>query len=54
MAMCGSRNFFRGGGGGGVQARRPKNSLENVFFVVFLVLNLFYSLQRGFRLASVH
>ena len=31
-----------GGGGGGVEARRPENDL---FF--FLVLNLFYSLQRG-------
>ena len=32
------------GGGGGVQARRPDNSLGNVFI---LVLHLFYSLQRG-------
>ena len=32
-----------GGGGGGVEARRPENSLDNVF----LVINLFYSLQRG-------
>ena len=31
-----------GGGGGGVEARRPENDL-----VFFLVLNLFYSLQRG-------
>ena len=30
-----------GGGGGGVEARRPENSLDNVF----LVINLFYSLQ---------
>ena len=29
------------GGGGGVEARRPENSLDNVF----LVINLFYSLQ---------
>ena len=39
--MRGPRNFCRGGG---VQARRPENSLDNVFI---LVLNLFYSLQRG-------
>ena len=34
-----------GGGGGGdrVKARRPENSLDNVF----LVINLFYSLQSG-------
>ena len=32
-----------GGGGGGVEARRPENSLDNVF----LVINLFYSLQSG-------
>ena len=30
--MCGSRNFWQGGGGGGVQARRPENSLDNVVF----------------------
>ena len=29
--------------GGGVEARRPENSLDNVF----LVINLFYSLQSG-------
>ena len=28
---------------GGVEARRPENSLDNVF----LVINLFYSLQSG-------
>ena len=34
----------RGGGGGSrPEARRPENSLDNVF----LVINLFYSLQRG-------
>ena len=32
-----------GGGGGGVEVRRPENSLVNVF----LVINLFYSLQSG-------
>ena len=32
-----------GGGWGGVEARRPENSLDNVF----LVINLFYSLQSG-------
>ena len=36
-----SRNFCQGGG---VQAWRTENSLGNVFI---LVLNLFYSLQRG-------
>ena len=41
---CADPGFFSGGGGGGVQARRPENSLENVFFVVLI---LFYSLQRG-------
>ena len=46
--MRGSRNFGQaagggGGGGGGVEARRPENSLDNVF----LVINLFYSLQSG-------
>ena len=34
--------FVRQGGGGGVKARRPENSLDN-----FLVINLFYSLQSG-------
>ena len=32
-----------GGGGGGVETRRPENGLDNVF----LVINLFYSLQSG-------
>ena len=43
--MRGSRNFCQawGGGGGGVEARRSDNSLDNVF----LVINLFYSLQSG-------
>ena len=44
--MRGYRNFCRawgGGGGGGVEARRPEDSLDNVF----LVINLFYSLQSG-------
>ena len=31
------------GGGGGGGGKQPENSLDNVF----LVLNLFYSLQRG-------
>ena len=35
--------FVRRGGGGGVEARRPENSLDNVF----LVINLFYNLQSG-------
>ena len=34
-----SRIFQGGGGdGGGVQARRPENSLENGFFLVFVCL----------------
>ena len=32
-----------GGGGDGVESRRPENSLDNVI----LVINLFYSLQSG-------
>ena len=32
-----------GGGGGDVEARRPENRLDNVY----LVINLFYSLQSG-------
>ena len=45
FCMRGSRNFFRGGGGSS-QARWPENSPNNVLFC-FLVLNLYYSLQRG-------
>ena len=38
------QEFLSGGGEGeGVEARRPVNSLDNVF----LVINLFYSLQSG-------
>ena len=38
------QEFWSGGGGeGGIEARRPVNSLDNVF----LVINLFYSLQSG-------
>ena len=33
--------------GGGVQAWGPENSLDYIFFSFFLVLNLFYILQRG-------
>ena len=40
--MGGSRNFCQAGGGV-VEARRPENSLDNVF----LVINLFYNLQSG-------
>ena len=40
---CADPRFFSEG----VQAWWPENSLDKVFFVVFLVLNLFYSLQRG-------
>ena len=40
VLMHGSRDKFQGGG---VQAWRPENSLGSVF----LVLNLFYNLQRG-------
>ena len=39
--MRGSKNFCQGGGG--FEARRPENSLDNVF----LVINLFYNLQSG-------
>ena len=39
------QEFLSGGGGvgGGIEARRPENSLDNVF----LVINLFYNLQSG-------
>ena len=48
QGSCADSGFFvrgggGGGGGGGVEARRPENSLDNVF----LVINLFYSLQSG-------
>ena len=34
------QDFFSGEWGGGVQAQRPENSLDNVFsFFLFLVLN---------------
>ena len=44
--MRGSRNVCKGAGGG-VQVRRPENSLDNVLLLLllFLVLNLFNSLQ---------
>ena len=43
--MRGSRNFCQGWGGG-VQARLPGNSSDNVFLCFFfVVLNLFYNLQ---------
>ena len=45
LNMRGSRIFFFRKGVG-VQARRPENSLNKVFFF-YLVLNLFYSLRRG-------
>ena len=38
------QNFFRGGGGPGPMARKQSGQR---FVFVFLVLNLFYSLQRG-------
>ena len=49
VSVRGSRNFCQGGGGGGGGGgrKRPENSLDNVFFCFLLVLNLFYSLQRG-------
>ena len=37
------QEFLSGGEGGGVEARRPENSLDNVF----LVINLFYNLLSG-------
>ena len=44
--MRGIRNFIQVGVGG-VLVRRSENSLDNVFFFFFIVLNLFYSKQRG-------
>ena len=41
--MRGSRIFCQAGGG--IEARRPENSLDNVF----LVINLFYNLQSGYN-----
>ena len=46
QGSCVDQGIFvrrRGGGGGGVEARLPENGLDNVF----LVINLFYSLQSG-------
>ena len=44
--MLGSRNFCQGGGGGSLTARKQPG--QRFFCVCFLlVLNLFYSLQRG-------
>ena len=40
---AGDPGIFVRRGGGGVEAPRPENSLDNVF----LVINLFYSLQSG-------
>ena len=36
--MRGSRIFCQAGGGGGVEARRPENSLDNVFLSHQLIL----------------
>ena len=36
--MSGSRTFVSRGGGGGVEARRPENSLDTVFFSHQLIL----------------
>ena len=36
--MRGSRKFCQAGEGGGVEARRPENSLDNVFFSHQLIL----------------
>ena len=46
--MCGSRNFYQGGGGGGVQTGRQENSLDSVFLACLfcVVLNL---LTEGFQ-----
>ena len=46
--MRGSRNFCQAGGGGGgegVEARRPENSLDNVFFSHQLILQLTECIQ---------
>ena len=39
--MRGIRNFIQGGGG--VQVRRPENSLDNVFFLFVFFCLFFYS-----------
>ena len=46
VAIMRRSRIFCQGRGGRVQARRPENSLDNVFI---LVLNLYYSLQRGYN-----
>ena len=44
------RNFIQVGGGGGVQVRRPENSLDNVVF--FFLLCFFYSPELILQLAE--
>ena len=43
--MRGSRNFCQAGGGGGVEARRPENSLDNVVFSHQLILQFAEGIQ---------
>ena len=49
--MRGSRNFYKGGGGGGGGGgeRSRSDSQKTAWTTIFLVLNLFYSLQRGYN-----
>ena len=44
------RNFIQGWGVGGVQVRRPENSLDNVFFFFFALF--FYSPELILQLAE--
>ena len=39
------QEFCHGGGGGGVEARRPENSLDNVFFSHQLILQFTEMIQ---------
>ena len=45
--MRGSRNFVRQGGGGGGGGRSRPDGQKTVWTMLFLVINLFYSLQSG-------
>ena len=45
--------IFRGGGGGGVEARRPENSLENVFFFVCFS-STYFTDYRGDPMVLLH
>ena len=45
--MRGSRNFCQAGGGGGGGGGSSSDGQKTVWTMFFLVINLFYSLQRG-------